>query len=302
MADNDYKSYAESPGKGLAEYRVYVAGGKTYRAMHMDEAQISERRIYLRKALRNYPQWENLSNEELNNIRLFMMGDCLVVEDGKGREFVLPSGGITKGESDFRRVRAMMPFEFMGLTAKDFQWEMYKADTSGCKDMANKYIMNYPKFKEKGMGLYIYSGTKGSGKTMLACCLLNELSGRYAGSVKFVNILDFLEITKKGFNGNDTELKAIYEAGLLVMDDIGAQMSKEWVETTLYRLVNHRYAGRLPTIYTSNIPINSLKMDERITDRMESTTYSVKLPEESIRRDMRQQDKQKLLNELKNAL
>lgn len=196
----------------------------------------------------------------------------------------------------------MMPFEFMGLTAKDFQWERYKADTSGCKDMANKYIMNYPKFKEKGMGLYIYSGTKGSGKTMLACCLLNELSGRYAGSVKFVNILDFLEITKKGFNGNDTELKAIYEAGLLVMDDIGAQMSKEWVETTLYRLVNHRYAGRLPTIYTSNIPINSLKMDERITDRIESTTYSVKLPEESIRRDMRQQDKQKLLNELKNAL
>jgi len=302
VADNDYKSYAESPGKELAEYRVYAAGGKTYRAMHMDEAQISERRMYLRKELRNYPQWENLSNEELNNIRLFMMGERLIVEDGKGREFVLPSGGIGRGESDFRRVRAMMPFEFMGLTGKDFQWGRYKADTSGCKDMTNKYIMNYPKFKEKGMGLYIYSGTKGSGKTMLACCLLNELSGRHAGSVKFVNILDFLEITKKGFNGNDTELKAIYEAGLLVVDDIGAQMSKEWVETTLYRLVNHRYVGRLPTIYTSNIPINSLKMDERITDRIESTTYSVKLPEESIRRDMRQQDKQKLLNELKNAL
>lgn len=196
----------------------------------------------------------------------------------------------------------MMPFEFMGLMAKDFQWGKYKANIAEGKGMVNKYITNYPKFKEKGMGLYIHSGTKGSGKTMLACCLLNEISGRYAGSVKFVNILDFLEITKKGFNGNDTELKAIYEAGLLVLDDIGAQMSKEWVETTLYRLVNHRYVGRLPTIYTSNIPINILKMDERITDRIESTTYSIKLPEESIRRDMRQQDKQKLLNELKNAL
>lgn len=291
----------ETEGKKLAEYRVYKRGGMEYGSMPMNEGQISERRMYLRRALHNYPQWGNLSNSELEDIRLYEAGGRLMAEDAKGYDYLLPSGRVTGRESDFRRVRAMMPFEFMGLTGKDFRWGKYKADITECKGMVNKFIVNYPQFKEKGMGLYIHSGTKGSGKTMLACCLLNEISQRYAGSVKFVNTLDFLEITKKGFNGNDADLKAIHEAGLLVLDDIGVQMSREWVETVLYRLVNHRYAGRLPTIYTSNLAAGSLKIDERITDRIDSTTYPVALPEESIRRDVRRQEKQKLLEEIESA-
>lgn len=288
--------------KELATYRVYREDRIKYMTMCMDNEQISERRSYLRKTLRNYPRWENLPNEELDNIRLFSLGDRSIVEDGNGYEFILPSTRITNVESDFRRVRAMMPFEFINLTGKDFLWGRYKADVSECKDMVNRYIMRYLEFKAKGMGLYIYSGTKGSGKTMLSCCLLNEIPRRYSGSVKFVNILDFLEMTKKGFNGDDGDLQAIYEAGLLVLDDIGVQMSKEWVETVLYRLVNHRYTQRLPTIYTSNIPIDGLKMDDRITDRIDSTTLPVKLPEESIRKEVRQQEKDRLLEEIEKAL
>lgn len=136
---------------------------------------------------------------------------------------------------------------------------------------------------------------------MLSCCLVNEINNRYAGVSKFVNILDFLEMTKKGFNGNDDDIKALYQANLLVLDDIGVQMSKEWIDTVLYRLINERYINRLPTIYTSNVPVDRLKMDDRITDRIESTTYPVSLPEESIRKETRKQDKQKLLDEIKNA-
>lgn len=289
-------------GKELAIYRVYREDRIKYMTMCMDNEQISERRSYLRKTLRNYPRWENLPNEELDNIRLFSLGDRSIVEDGNGYEFILPSARITNVESDFRRVRAMMPSEFINLTGKDFLWGRYKADVSECKDMVNRYIMRYLEFKAKGMGLYIYSGTKGSGKTMLSCCLLNEIPRRYSGSVKFVNILDFLEMTKKGFSGDDGDLQSIYEAGLLVLDDIGVQMSKEWVETVLYRLVNHRYTQRLPTIYTSNIPIDGLKMDDRITDRIDSTTLPVKLPEESIRKEVRQQEKDRLLEEIEKAL
>ena len=42
-------------------------------------------------------------------------------------------------------------------------------------------------------------------------------------------------------------------------------------------------------------------MDGRITDRIESTTYPVKIPEESIRKEMMWQEKQQLLDEIKNA-
>lgn len=124
---------------------------------------------------------------------------------------------------------------------------------------------------------------------------------RYTGSVKFINTLDFLEMTKKGYRGEENEIRSLYYASVLVIDDIGVQMSREWVETEFYRLINDRYVNRKPTIYTSNIPIDKLKMDDRITDRIESTTFSVNLPEESIRRKQRQQEKEKLLDEIKIA-
>lgn len=285
-------------GEMLAKYRVKRAGGLDWYSMGMSANQMSERRMYLRKTLLPYPGLANMQNADLDDIRLYSVHNGYIFEDSIGREFFLKPERVTQEESDFRRCRAMIPFEFMGLTGKDFCWDMYQGDISEVRDMINKYTVQYAQFKERGIGLYIYSGTKGSGKTMLSCCLVNEISKRHTGSVKFVNILDFLEMTKKGFDGSSEEVKPIYESGLLVLDDIGVQMSKEWIETVLYRLINERYIKRLPTIYTSNAAIENLKMDDRITDRIDSTTLPVKLPEESIRKTVRQQEKNKLLAEI----
>lgn len=288
-------------GEELARYRLRKPGGMEWYARSMTPEELSERRIYMRKTLVRFPRWENMTNAQYEDIRVYRQGNYLMLEDANGYEYLLPAAGVTAEESEFRKIRAMMPFEFLDVRAKDFQWSRYQGDVTVAKEMVNRYILHYEKLRNKGMGLYIYSGTKGSGKTMLACCLLNEITKRYKGVVKFVNILDFLEMTKKGFSGDDEDVNNIRHAGLLVVDDIGVQMSKEWIDTVLYSLVNDRYVNRLPTIYTSNIPVNRLKMDDRITDRIESTTYSVQLPEESIRKAMREQQKQKLLQEIESA-
>ena len=280
-------------GEELARYRLRKPGGMEWNSRRMTPEELSERRIYMRKTLVRFPRWENMTNAQYEDIRVYRQGNHLMLEDANGYEYLLPAAGVTAEESEFRKIRAMMPFEFLDVRAKDFQWSRYQGDVTVAKEMVNRYILHYEKLRNKGMGLYIYSGTKGSGKTMLACCLLNEITKRYKGVVKFVNILDFLEMTKKGFSGDDEDVNNIRHAGLLVVDDIGVQMSKEWIDTVLYSLVNDRYVNRLPTIYTSNIPVNRLKMDDRITDRIESTTYSVQLPEESIRKAMREQQKQK---------
>lgn len=291
----------ELTGEELARYRLRKPGGMEWNSRSMTPEELSERRIYMRKTLVRFPRWENMTNAQYEDIRIYRQGKCLMLEDANGYEYLLPAAGVTAEESEFRKIRAMMPFEFLDVRAKDFQWSRYQGDVTVAKEMVNRYILHYEKLRNKGMGLYIYSGTKGSGKTMLACCLLNEITKRYKGVVKFVNILDFLEMTKKGFSGDDEDVNNIRHAGLLVVDDIGVQMSKEWIDTVLYSLVNDRYVNRLPTIYTSNIPVNRLKMDDRITDRIESTTYSVQLPEESIRKAMREQQKQKLLQEIESA-
>lgn len=285
-------------GKELAVFVVYQEGYPDYYAMKMNADQRTERRIYMRKALLSYPEWANLSNEELDRVRIQSVKGGYLAERPYQAPTFLPFDYISREDTEFRKVRAMMPFDFLNMTAKDFLWDKYSADTSGSKSMMNQYIINYQAFKAKGMGLYIYSETKGSGKTMLACCLLNEIAKRYAGSFKFVNILDFIEMTKKGIEGQDEGVKSIYQAGLLVIDDIGVQMSREWIDTVLYRLINDRYVNKLPTIYTSNLPVEGLKIDDRVTDRIECTTYPIRLPDESIRKIMRQQEKQELLNNI----
>lgn len=291
----------ERSEKWLAEHRVLEGSRLEYHAEEMTPDERLARRSYIRRILKDYPEWCNLANERIDQMLVCSIENGFLIEDQNGYEYLVQSKGVSRAETEFRKVRAMMPFEFMDLTGTDFEWTRYRTNISAEKDMVNKFILKFPQFKEKGMGLYIYSGTKGSGKTMLSCCILNEISKRYPGSVKFVNTLDFLEMTKKGFQGMENEVNALYEAELLVIDDIGVQMSKDWVDTVFYRLINARYTNRLPTIYTSNLHVEDLRMDDRITDRIESTTFLIQLPEESVRKAKRQQDKDKLLNQIENG-
>lgn len=187
---------------------------------------------------------------------------------------------------DFRRARSMMPFEYIDKTSKDFSWDIYGKDTPELnRKLSIAFVVNFPKFQKEGKGLYIYSGTRGSGKTLLACCLSNEVMNRYDINVKFVSILDYLELTKKGYNSmaDKEEKDSITRATILILDDIGVEVSKEWVNTTLYHLINFRYSNKLMTIITSNCSIEELKIDGRIKDRLNSMCLPLHMPEISIR-------------------
>ncbi len=285
----------------LAESRVKGTGPMTHYSAEMTPEQVIDRRAYIRNALRGSP-WQNLSNAELDNIRLLPYDSAFLLEDTEGRMFFIPGKTIPKEETEFRKIRAMMPFEFINLTGKDFDWTLYHENVSELRETVNRFVTKFDQFRKEGMGLYIESSAKGSGKTMLSCCILNELAKRYAITIKFINSLDLLELTKQAYKGTEPEeLTNLYQAAVLVIDDIGVQMSREWIDTVFYRLINARYNNRLVTIYTSNMAAGFLKMDERIIDRIESTTYRLMLPEESIRSRIRTRQKSEIMEKIKNA-
>lgn len=283
----------------MAKFRVKRSGNINYAGMEFEPGEILERRSYMRRKLKD-TAFADRTNEQIDGMRLWTerINDDYFVEDENGYEFLLPHKGILKEESEFRKIRAMMPMEFMNLTGKDFLWDKYGVDIDAPRETVNNFIIKYEALQERGMGLYIFSKTKGSGKTMLSCCILNELSKRYIGSVKFVNALDLLDMTKKGFQQEEPDIESLYACRVLVIDDIGVQLDKEWVNTVFYRLINDRYGSRKVTIYTSNMAINDLKMDERIIDRIESTSFEVHLPEVPLRSILRQEEKDRLM---KNA-
>lgn len=233
----------------------------------------------------------NKSIEQVNGIQ-YEVNDLNL--DEYGLAIVATNPTVSNGE--FRRARAMLPFEYLDKKTRDFNWSLYSKDVEQQKRLANAFLVNFQKFKETGKGLYIYSKKKGSGKTLLACCLANGLADREPISVKFISAPDFVELSKR--SGNNDDLESIYNAGVLVLDDIGSETMKDWINTFFFRLIDHRYKNKLITIYTSNKPFDDLDLDERSIDRIYSTSIPLYLPEEAIRAKLASQDNQKFLSEL----
>ena len=71
----------EKSGEELAYYRLLKPDKTKYFAREMSCDQLSERRVFLRKALAPFPNWSILSNEELEDIRLYRLNDGYVAEN-----------------------------------------------------------------------------------------------------------------------------------------------------------------------------------------------------------------------------
>ena len=47
----------------------------------MSDEQIAERRKYIRTMLRNVPGWENITDEQVDNIRIYRFDEDWYIED-----------------------------------------------------------------------------------------------------------------------------------------------------------------------------------------------------------------------------
>lgn len=203
-----------------------------------------------------------------------------------------------KASSEYRRSRSLLPKEFLDKQGKDFNWNLYGCDTDSPKSIVNDFILNFQDFEKQGFGLYIYSKTKGSGKTMLSCCIANELMNRVDMSVKFITILDFMDMVRKNYKNEDysDDIKSLFKARLLILDDLGVEIKKEHTDMMLYQLVNERCNNQLSTIITSNLKADELKLDERTVDRLDRMGMFIELPNVPIRRNKAEEEKKKFLS------
>ena len=209
---------------------------------------------------------------------------------------------ISNGE--FRRSRSLMPFNYLDANMQKFNWDLYEQNVQMQQCVAESFVSQFNEYQKAGKGLYIFSRTKGSGKTLLACSLANGIMEQQDIWVKFVSVPELIEMTKKSYKDfiEKEDLERIRTAELLILDDIGAETKKEWIDTELFRLIDYRYSNKRVTIFTSNIPMDSLKLNERIVDRIFSMCIKLDLPEKSIRTMQAHDENMEFLKEvMKNA-
>jgi DNA replication protein DnaC len=109
-----------------------------------------------------------------------------------------------------------------------------------------------------GRGLF-FEGQPGVGKTHLAVAVLKEFMQRLNVRGLFYDTRDLLRVIRSTYDPaiRTTELEVlgpVMRADLLVLDDLGAEKTSEWVEETMNLIVNTRYNQQRLTIFTSNYP------------------------------------------------
>lgn len=231
----------------------------------------------------------------------------LQVEDYGSVEYCIDCKckGVQAADTEFRKARSMMPFEYIDKKSKDFKWDLYgKSDIKTIKATCDSFIMDFVSWESKGKGLYLYSKTMGSGKTLLACILANEIADRYTGSIRFTTVSDYLSHISdemKAERGEHKESESIKNARLLIIDDIGNTPKKEWTDTKLYDLINYRLTSRKVTIFTSNVAPQALKIDPRVNERIEKMAIPIALPEVSIRMMKANEENEDFLRQILSA-
>jgi DNA replication protein DnaC len=135
------------------------------------------------------------------------------------------------------------------------------------------YIMGWKGNQEEGRGLY-FCGPVGVGKTHLAVAVMNEIITKKRVPALFVTVPELLDNMRGTYNapGRDIDewMDSVKNAELLLLDDLGAERSNDWVRERIFVIVNHRYREELPTIFTSNIGPRDLaaQLGERTASRI----------------------------------
>lgn len=284
--------------KDITDSRIIkLAFDKNVQSMTPEEH--IERNIYMRHKLKGTTH-ENATDEELDHARLKMIAQGLYYEF----ENEVVRLGHNETWADERRRRAAIPAIYEGMGAQDFDFDIYGKDMAMAKVKAivNGFILKFSLWQREGKNLYIYSKTKGTGKTMLSCILLNEVTMRHMTPARFITVYDYLntvtESWKDKTGDTSARLRDIETAKLLILDDIGAQDPNKLVNDSLFKLIDRRYSNMLVTIFTSNKKINDLGLDDRIISRIEEKSILVSLPEVSIRQRKAQSKQEEFLSRL----
>jgi DNA replication protein DnaC len=178
-----------------------------------------------------------------------------------------------------RLADANIPKRYQHCTIDNFT--AYNESLEGAVAKARRVAESFP-VNTQGL---LLEGQPGVGKTHLAVAVLKQVIEKTGARGMFYDTRDLLRVIRSTYDPvNRTQemdvLRPVIEADLLVLDDLGAEKTSEWVEETLNLIVNSRYSEKRTTVFTSNYDDNPDPTDPdsllfRIGFRMRSRLHEM---------------------------
>lgn len=138
----------------------------------------------------------------------------------------------------------------------DCSFDSFKSEPGTSQDnavmFARSLVLEYPAV-ERGL---LFMGPAGVGKTHLAVAIIRGLIDKGFASV-FSEFGSLLKEIQDSYNpiSKSSELRVlapVYQADVLVLDELGATVPTDWVRDTMYQIINKRYNDNKLTIFTTN--------------------------------------------------
>ncbi len=152
---------------------------------------------------------------------------------------------------------AHIPARYEHCTLADFATDFTGAHRSlaAARLAAGRFVEEYP-IEKTGLLLI---GPIGTGKTHLAVGIIQELVRSKGVRCLFCDYRELLKEIQNSYNPSvqTTELdilRPVFEAEVLVLDELGAVKPTEWVWDTVSHILNSRYNEKKTTIITTNFP------------------------------------------------
>lgn len=155
--------------------------------------------------------------------------------------------------------RANFPPRWTATTLADVRWDLIQPES--VRTGIQTYAEHLEAYLGTNLGL-VLSGPVGCGKTHLAIGI-GKLACALAYTVCFVSVPEWFQALRESYtDARQTRERALIqplrEADLLILDDVGAERTNDWVRERLYLVVNHRSVYQLPTIVTTNESLTDL--------------------------------------------
>jgi DNA replication protein DnaC len=239
---------------------------------------------------------------------------CPICEDSGLRLIVQPDGERYAQPCECRLQlqsarllkRAAIPKRYEHCTLDTFEPGYGQADQSLAKafSTARRFVYEYPVTTE-GRGLLL-TGSVGVGKTHLAVGIIQALIWEKGVRALFCDYRELLKRIQESYNPlvATTELQIlapVFEAEVLILDELGAQKPTDWVWDTVALVLNTRYNDKRTTLITTNYPnapaamaryadkaIREETLGDRIGERMRSRLAEMCVEVEMRGNDLRQ--------------